>query len=200
MMNKYYIRTDCTKEMNKACIDYLITLSNKTLPITLSASLYTKNSGYLYLENNEITDFKQLNKKSEFTEVFLSPKKHTHYDLIVKWAEDPSQKVWFSWKEMPGWHLILPPKNPLWLSENSYHIGDTPPFSNAPLTQEQAEHLPQVYLIHLGHPDLYQASTPRLVSAEYYSQNLVYDNKEAAIAAANKMLDFLKTQFLNKVI
>jgi len=49
-----------------------------------------------------------------FQEIFLPTTKHKHYDLIVKWAADPSQKVWYN--NGSGW-------NP----DYTYHIGDAPP-------------------------------------------------------------------------
>ena len=48
--------------------------------------------------------------------------KHPHYDLIVKWAANTSQKVWL--KNNNEWLAI---GYPAWDMENQYHIGPTPP-------------------------------------------------------------------------
>lgn len=51
--------------------------------------------------------------------------KHPHYDLIVQWAQDTSQTVWFydDWKKT--WLMLT--VHPAWQPDLKYHIGPTPP-------------------------------------------------------------------------
>jgi hypothetical protein len=54
-----------------------------------------------------------------------TPKKHIHYDLIMQWASDPSQKVWAKHDVVNEW--LEAGVNPRWWPDLEYYIGDTPP-------------------------------------------------------------------------
>lgn len=69
---------------------------------------------HFYSENNRTIDWE---------EIFLPTNKHKHYDLIIQWAKDPSQKVWYlnpsgCWREAT---------TPTWNLDFTYHIGEQPP-------------------------------------------------------------------------
>lgn len=60
------------------------------------------------------------------TQVFIDGvEKHKHYDDIVKWASDPTQKVWWL-DESNCWKLVT---NPSWFSGNEYYVGIEPPIN-----------------------------------------------------------------------
>jgi hypothetical protein len=55
-----------------------------------------------------------------------SSKKHIHHDLIMQWAADPSQNIWFR-NPNNKWHKWQKcPITPCWDTKMEYHIGDTP--------------------------------------------------------------------------
>lgn len=56
-----------------------------------------------------------------------TPKKHIHYNLIMQWASDPSQNIWFR-KLNNKWHKWQKcTMTPCWDTELEYHIGDNSP-------------------------------------------------------------------------
>jgi hypothetical protein len=59
----------------------------------------------------------------------MSDVKHIHYDNIVKWASDPSQKVWWKWSTQPsGWsEWNEKVHSPSWHEDLEYYIGDVAP-------------------------------------------------------------------------
>ena len=65
-----------------------------------------------YLENNI----------DEWEEIFMPTNKHKHYDLIMQWAADPTQKVWY--KTLTGWEKA---RNLPWREDTEYYIGDQAP-------------------------------------------------------------------------
>jgi len=76
------------------------------------------------LSNQKCTFFRR-DKKSiiwikKMTEA-PAPAPHRHFDLIVQWAKDPTQKVWF-WSRDDYWEQV---SNFTWTSE-FYVIGDKP--------------------------------------------------------------------------
>lgn len=50
--------------------------------------------------------------------------RHKHHDLIVKWAANPRQTVWFRFDPLSNWKSV---SNPSWVEGFEYHIGPTPP-------------------------------------------------------------------------
>lgn len=55
--------------------------------------------------------------------VISSSKKHIHHDLIMQWAADPSQNIWF---RNPNNKWQKCPITPCWDTKMEYYIGDTP--------------------------------------------------------------------------
>lgn len=128
----------------------------------------------------------------------MSANKHEHYDLIVQWASDPSQKVWFlsdaGWKEAP---------TPSWSPVINYHIGELPPPPkrkimiggveiDAPETTPLTGCLKEYYIPAIAKSQLYVMyrwvnSISDLLLIE---RGLVHLNKEAAIAHARALIKF----------
>ena len=49
---------------------------------------------------------------------------HKHYDLIIKWASDPTQEVWCLSGTPKHWHLLTYVH---WHPDLEYYVGSTPP-------------------------------------------------------------------------
>lgn len=127
-----------------------------------------------------------------FKEIFI-PTKHKHYDLIVAWAADPSQKVWR--KESSGYWQV---ETPAWDGSAEYHIGQQPPKQTITIG-DQVIDAPE--LSGLANGSEYFLPEPSM--SKLYSESLwandnydsarlkhgqVHLNKEAAIAHAKALI------------
>lgn len=124
--------------------------------------------------------------------------KHPHYDKIVQWAQDTSQKVW----TLDGGGSWLLTSIPVWFTDQEYHIGPTPPKTMrtlggleypAPET-EAPETDTRVYLPALycdGHyTNARWDNSPE--DNKYLQAGLVHLTKEAAEAHARAILAAIK--------
>ena len=85
-----------------------------------------KKSAYYAFRNENRDLMMDDTKLHEKPNQEMSTKKHKHHDLIVKWAADPSVKVWSkSDKNGCCWSLVN--GSPLWWEDCEYHIGYQPP-------------------------------------------------------------------------
>ena len=129
-----------------------------------------------------------------YEEIFIPATKHKHYDLIVAWAGDPSQKVWY--KGLDDWRPVE--ISPSWRYEYDWYIGEHPPKRKIMIGDVEI--------------DAHEIESPR-VDTEYFVPNvgrclmvdmidwrdsaldrnmlkrgLIHLNKEAAIAHAKALI------------
>lgn len=133
------------------------------------------------------------NEENGYQEIFLPTTKHKHYDLIVKWAADTSQKVWCN----AGSHWFLA-KTPNWFRDTEYHIGEHPPKRkimigdieiDAPEVSELA-HNTEYYLPNIGALEMYSESRWYKDNVDLFrlKTGVIHLNKEAAIAHAKALI------------
>jgi hypothetical protein len=121
-------------------------------------------------------------------------KRHKHYALIMKWIEDPSQKVWVldHLGDKDVWRLA---SNPQWLETVEYYVGNTPPINinntclNSPLKHVQKGQL--VYVVNLWLNTLYTAKyfDPQKDN-DLLAKGLCHSTANNAIAHAKALLSF----------
>jgi len=149
--------------------------------------------GFAGHENGALSWFKedtQWNPK-EYQEVFLPTNKHKHYSLIMQWAGDPTQQVW--WKTSTGWIKI---DKPTWDKDSDYHIGDESPKRkitigsieiDAPvITPPKEYYVPmiteeQLYAKYIWNGDNYDLC--------WLKRGLVHTTSEAAVAHAKALIN-----------
>lgn len=123
-----------------------------------------------------------------YTEVFLpeiTSKRHPHYDLIVQWASDISQKVWWS-SDKSVWTEI---KKPKWSPYYHYYVGENPPPNLEPVLYENT--LPHVtyYIADTTKDCLYDLRVNFTEADKHlFDRKLVYYTYEGAVNRANEML------------
>lgn len=120
--------------------------------------------------------------------------KHKHYDLIVRWAGNPSQKVWY--KGLDDWRPVE--ISPSWHYEYDWHIGEHPPkrkimIGDVEIDAPEAvdlKHGDEYFLPDASMPEFYSES--RWANDHYDSTRLnrgqIHLNKEAAIAHAKALI------------
>ena len=121
--------------------------------------------------------------------------KHKHYDLIVAWAEDPSQKVWYKGSG-DDWRPVE--ISPSWRYEYEWHIGEHPPKRKIMIGDVEVDapelaglvHGDAYFLTNTCGLELYATMT--WANDHYDSallkRGLVHLNKEAAIAHAKALI------------
>lgn len=130
-----------------------------------------------------------------FEEVFLSQTKHKHYDLIVAWAENPRQKVWY--KGSDDWRPVE--ISPSWRYEYDWHIGEHPPKRKIMIGDVEIDAPETVapdygtdYFVADPSDELYVGVALDWDGDDYDIQvlkcGLVHLNKEAAIAHAKALI------------
>lgn len=130
-----------------------------------------------------------------FKEIFM-PTKHKHYDFIMQWASDPSQKVWWKNPSATKWNIFV--GTPCWDADYIYHIGEHPPKRkimigdveiDAPEVSELA-HNTEYYLPNIGAPEMYSESRWHRddIDAFRLKTGVIHLNKEAAIAHAKALI------------
>ena len=127
-----------------------------------------------------------------YTEIFLpesSPsKRHTHYDLIVQWASDPSQKVWWS-PDKSGWADV---EKPTWVADYHYHIGENPPLNLEPVLFKDVCNGDVFYVAAISRPLLYFQQRYFDESEKHlFDRKLVFSTPEGAIKRAKEMLGMI---------
>lgn len=130
-------------------------------------------------------------EENGYEEIFLPATKHKHYDLIVRWAGNPSQKVWYKGSG-DDWRPVE--ISPSWRYEYDWHIGEQPPKRKIMIGDVEIDapelHTPArgllVYITMPTHQRLcledFWRDTEEFRS--YLKRGLVHLNKEAAIAHA----------------
>ena len=82
--------------------------------------------GFVGHPDGDLTWFKEDIKwnSEECQEIFMptNKHKHKHYNLIMQWAADPTQKVWY--KTLTGWEKS---ENLTWREDTEYYIGNQAP-------------------------------------------------------------------------
>lgn len=122
-----------------------------------------------------------------YTEVFLpeiTSKRHPHYDLIVQWAGDTSQKVWWS-PDNSFWSKV---EKPTWIADYHYCVGENPPLNLEPVLFEDACVESEYFVVDLSEDDLYQYTTSGNIKKHLFDRKLVYYTYEGAIKRAKEML------------
>lgn len=66
---------------------------------------------FCFASERQDAESKKWIKKEGKMEQKIEPKKHKHYDLIVKWANDPSKQVW-GWNEGQYYAISEKPASP----------------------------------------------------------------------------------------
>lgn len=169
------------------CIDYLVSLGGKNLHAVVNpeADSYSIDPcgtlGWMDNYNWYIEE--------GYTEVFLPEaapsKRHPHYDLIVQWASDVSQKVWWS-SDKSVWTET---KNPTWVSDYHYHIGETPPPNLEPVLFED---VCKGVVYYVAHPTsikfYYQFMYFFEDDKHLFDRKLAYNTPEGAIKRTKEML------------
>jgi len=172
------------------CIDYLVSLGGKNRSnwrgTTCADSYYIDSKGGVGWVDESGWGWCAANG---YTEVFLPeithPKRHPHHDLIVRWASDPSQKVWG--KQTNGEYVRL--EYPSWMPKLDYYVGETPPANLEPVLFEDAcKHT--VYYIADPTKDCLYDLRWNFTEAEtvLLDRKLVYSTPEGAIKRAKEML------------
>lgn len=133
------------------------------------------------------------NKIEEWEEIFLNTNKHKHYDLIIKWAIDTTQKVWYLnpsglWREAT---------TPTWNLDFTYHIGEEPPLPkrkimigdveiDAPeITPPKEYYVPMITETRLHVKYIWNGDTHDLL---WLKRGLIHLTPEAAIAHAKALI------------
>lgn len=115
----------------------------------------------------------------------LPTRDHPHYDLIVQWASDISQKVWWS-SDKSVWTEI---KKPKWSPYYHYYVGETPPANLEPVLYENT--LPHVtyYIADTTKDCLYDLRVNFTEADKHlFDRKLVYYTYEGAVKRAREML------------
>jgi len=132
------------------------------------------------------------NKIEEWEEISLNTNKHKHYNLIIQWANDPSQKVW--WKTSVGWIKV---DKPSWVEDFDYHIGEEPPLPkrkimigdveiDAPeITPPKEYYVPMITETRLHVKYIWNGDTHDLL---WLKRGLIHLTPEAAIAHAKALI------------
>lgn len=130
-----------------------------------------------------------------YEEIFITTAKHKHYDLIVRWAGNPSQKVWYKGSG-DDWRPVE--IQPSWRYEYDWHIGEHPPkrkimIGDVEVDASETVALAQGVLFYITMP-----SQQRLCIEDFWQdtqafrshleRGLVHLNKEAAIAHAKALI------------
>lgn len=134
-----------------------------------------------YLENNI----------DEWEEIFMPTNKHKHYSLIMQWAGDTTQQVW--WKTSTGWLKI---DKPSWVEDFDYYIGDEPPKRkimigdveiDAPeITPPKEYYVPMITEMRLHVKYVWNGDTHDLL---WLKRGLIHLTAEAAIAHAEALIN-----------
>ena len=174
---------------HQECIDYLVSIGGKNWSNwrgTTCADSYCINSkgdvgwadknGWRWCAANG------------YTEVFLletTSKRHPHYDLIVQWASDISQKVWWS-PDKSFWAKV---ERPTWVIDYHYCIGENPPLNLEAVLFEDVCKDTVYYVVSLVSASLCtQYSNFREADKHLFDRKLVYSTPEGAIKRAKEML------------
>lgn len=174
---------------HQECIDYLVSLGGKNWSNwrgTACADSYCINSnGNVGWTGKNGWRWYTANG---YTEVFLpeaTSKRHPHYDLIVQWASDTSQKVWWS-PDNSFWSKV---EKPTWVIGYHYHIGETPPLNLEPVLFEDVYKDTVYYVAHPTSTELY-CQLKRFTEADkhLFDRKLVYSTPEGAVNRAKEML------------
>lgn len=184
-MKKVFIKV--VNGNHQECIDYLVSIggNNPYRRLAEDADSYCINE----LRSIEwMYDYKWF-VNNGYTEIFLpeaSPsKRHPHYDLIVQWASDPTQKVWKS-HNGSAWTLCDTPK---WIAEDKYYVGETPPPSLEPVLFKDVCKGVVYYVAAISRPLLHFRQRSFDESEKYlFDRKLVYSTPEGAIKRAKEML------------
>lgn len=130
-----------------------------------------------------------------YQEVFIPTTKHKHYDLIVAWAANPSQKVWYKGSG-DDWRPVE--ISPSWRYEYDWHIGEHPPKRKIKIGETEID-APEIESLRVGteyfvpnvgrynHADLIDWRDSDL-DQNMLKRGLVHLNKEAAIAHAKALI------------
>ena len=121
--------------------------------------------------------------------------KHKHYDLIVRWAGNPRQKVWY--KGLDDWRPVE--ISPSWRYEYEWHIGEHPPKRKIMIGGVEIDAPETIapdcgtdYFVADPSDELYVGVTVDWDGDDYDIQvlkrGLVHLNKEAAIAHAKALI------------
>ena len=122
--------------------------------------------------------------------------KHKHYDLIVAWAEDPSQKVWYKGSG-DDWRPVE--ISPSWRYEYEWHIGEHPPKRKIMIGDVEVDAPETIapdcgtdYFVADPSDELYVGVIVDWDGDDYdghvLKRGLVHLNKEAAIAHAKALI------------
>lgn len=126
--------------------------------------------------------------------------KHPHYDLIVKWAQDTSQKVWFYDDCRGAWIMLT--SYLAWQPDLKYHVGPTPPKTmrtlgglEYPAPETEAPETNTRYYLPALYSDWYYTiarwdNSPG--DNKYLEAGLVHLTEEAAEAHARAILAAIK--------
>lgn len=173
---------------HQECIDYLISLGGENWNNWKGTA---RADSYCIDSNGDVgwVDEKGWYAAHGYTEVFLPKtthsKYHPHYDLIVQWAADPSQKVWKS-HNGSAWTLCDTPK---WIAEDKYYVGETPPPNLESVLFEDACKDTVYYVVNPVSAILYfQYSSFKDTDKHLFDRKLVYSTPEGAIKRAKEML------------
>ena len=184
-MKKVFIKV--VNGNHQECIDYLASLgaTNPHRPVEEDAGLYCidEHGSIEWMHNYEWF------LMEGYTEIFLPEttpsKRHHHYDLIVQWASDVSQKVWWS-PDKSGWAEV---EMPTWVADYHYHIGETPPPNLDPVLLDDACKNTVYYVVNPVSAILYfQYSNFQDTDKHLFDRKLVYSTPEGAIKRAKEML------------
>lgn len=197
-MKKVFIRTGTSDESKIACLDRLVELGyNIADPIHECRQGLLNHQTVAYRCDIDgiirWMDSKGLegvvHSDVGYTEIFLPEsapsKRHPHYDLIVQWASDPTQKVWWS-PDKSGWANV---EKPTWVADYYYHIGETPPTNLEPVLFED---VCKGEVFYVAHPTsikfYYQFMYFGEADKHLFDRKLVYSTPEGAIKRTKEML------------
>ena len=129
-----------------------------------------------------------------YQEIFIPTTKHKHYDLIVAWAANPSQKVWYKGSG-DDWRPVE--ISPSWRYEYDWYIGDRPPkrkimIGDAEIDAPEVENPSYNRNYFVPSPTKLEFYTEQCwgenASHTDMQRGLVHLNKEAAIAHAKALI------------
>lgn len=149
--------------------------------------------------NSELTHSSVVDEKYLYTygfeEVYLPTTKHKHYDLIVKWAADTSQKVWYKGSG-DDWRPVE--ISPSWRYEYDWYIGEQPPKRKLMIGDVEID-APEIESPRVGTeyfvPNIGRCCPADMIDwrdsaldSNMLKRGLVHLNKEAAIAHAKALI------------
>jgi hypothetical protein len=173
---------------HQECIDYLMSLGGENWNNWKGTA---RADSYCIGGDGRVgwVDEKGWYAENGYTEIFLpettASKRHPHYDLLVQWASDMSQKVWRK-KENGEWKNI---KGGCWMQHGEYYIGETPPPNLEPVLFEDVCKDVDYYIANPVSRALCFAYRNFSCGDEYlFDRKLVFSTPEGAIKRAKEML------------